>query len=73
MSWRSMVASIGEAPPVPMAATTSPRSITAGVVKSQRCGRSTTLTGTWAARAAAAAAWAKASSSEATKARIAPA
>ena len=32
---RSRVASIGEAPPVPTAATTSPRSITAGVVKSQ--------------------------------------
>ncbi len=52
MSLRSMVASMGEAPPVPMAATTSPRSMTAGVVKSQSSGRSTTLTSTWAERAA---------------------
>ena len=72
MSCRSRVASIGEAPPVPMAATTSPRSITAGVVKSQSAGRSTTFTGTWAARAAPAAACANASSSVAMKASAAP-
>ena len=64
---------MGEAPPVPMAATTSPRSMMAGVVKSQSAGRSTTLTGTPAARAAPAQAAAKASSGVATKARIAPA
>ena len=44
-----------------------------GVVKSQSAGRSTTLTGTWAARAAPAAASAKASSSVAMKTRAAPA
>ncbi len=63
---------MGEAPPVPIAATTAPRSITAGVVKSQSAGRSTTFTGTCAARAAPAAAAAKASSGEATKASAAP-
>ena len=63
---------MGEAPPVPMAATTSPRSMTAGVVKSQSAGRSTTLTGTLAARAAFAAASAKVSSALAMKARAAP-
>ena len=57
---------------MPMAATTSPRSITAGVVKSQSAGRSTTFTGTCAARAAPAAASAKASSSVAMKASAAP-
>ncbi len=72
MLLRSMVASTGAEPPVPTAATTSPRSITAGVLKSQSSGRSTTLTSTRAARAALAAAWTNTSSWLATKARIAP-
>jgi hypothetical protein len=73
MSLRSMVASTGAEPPVPTAATTSPRSITAGVLKSHSAGLSTTLTSTRAARAAPAAAWTNTSSSLATKASTAPA
>jgi len=73
MSLRSLVARVGEPPPVPTAATTSPRSITAGVLKSLMAGLSTTLTSTRAARAALAAACRNTSSSPATKASTAPA
>ena len=72
MSWRSRVASIGEAPPVPIAATTSPRSITAGVVKSQS-GRAVDHIDRHPRRPRRAGRGArqKASSGEATKARTA--
>ena len=72
MACFSTWASTGDEPPVPTAATTSPRSTRAGVKKSQSSGRSTTLTGAPASLAAAAAMRAKASSSEAMKASTAP-
>ena len=50
---RSTVASVGEAPPVDTATTTSPRSTIAGRMKSQSAGRSATFTGTPAAFAMA--------------------
>ena len=43
---RRMVASVGEAPPVEIATTTSSRSTIAGRMKSQSAGRSATFTGT---------------------------
>ena len=69
ISLRKRPASIGEEPPVPTAATTSPRSMMAGVVKSHRAGRSVTFTKTPAVRAAAAAAAANPSSGSAIKVR----
>ena len=45
MRSRNRRASTGDAPPVPMATTTSPRSTIAGKMKVERSGRSTTLTG----------------------------
>src|SRR5215468_9026802 len=51
---RTRRARTGEAPPVPIATTTSPRSTTAGNTKVERSGRSTTFTGTLRARASAA-------------------
>ena len=51
---RKRRASTGDAPPVPIATTTSPRSTTAGKMNVDRSGRSTTLTGMLNARALAA-------------------
>lgn len=51
---RSRRASTGDAPPVPTATTTSPRSMIAGNMNVDKSGRSTTLTGMPAARARAA-------------------
>src|SRR5215813_12585121 len=54
MRSRRRRARTGDAPPVPIATTTSPRSTTAGKMKVDRSGRSTTFTATLAARARAA-------------------
>jgi hypothetical protein len=54
MRSRRRRANTGEAPPVPIATTTSPRSTIAGKMKLDSSGRSTTLTGTLPARASAA-------------------
>ena len=58
---------IGEAPPVEIAMTSGSRSIIAGMMKSQNCGRSATFTHAPALFAAAQASADKRSSSSATK------